>query len=452
MLSGHPASVSVRLLRGSVVVAMDAEGGAPAIAAAGRADRLTGSEAYFLALVVAVAVFLLRRPDIVTNAQFWAEDGAVWYHDARAMGPGALLVPHTGYLQTISRLVFGAATLLPLLWVPLFANLIGIAIRALTLAFLFTSRFEWIGTGPRLVIATYVLLMPGLSEVHANITNTQWYLALYLLMVLVAAPAAGFWWKLHDFVALIVSGLSGPFVIFLLPTYLIKLIGEAEPGAALRTRLRRAVTPFAVVMLLLALLQAGLILRTADDTRFPAPLGASFLGLAHITVSRIFVGFLGAPNFATDFSRNQAATLIDFALGLVVIAAVLWKGGWQIRGALVFAIVTYALTLAKPEMTVDTPQWPAFSYGGERYFVVVNIIWVCTLVALAALLSRQALRLLPSAAAATALAAACIGGFSIPPLPDFGYPRQVAIFESLPPGTEARLAIQPDGWRMDLVR
>jgi hypothetical protein len=59
-----------------------------------------------------VAVFLTcflilysRRPDAIVNAQFYAEDGARWYSDAYQLSWRCLLIPETGYLQTVSRLI-----------------------------------------------------------------------------------------------------------------------------------------------------------------------------------------------------------------------------------------------------------------------------------------------------------------------------------------------------------
>jgi hypothetical protein len=59
-----------------------------------------------LVAVGAIAVVIARRPDAVTNAQFWAEDGTIWFATAYDHGGFAsLFVPYNGYLQTFSRLV-----------------------------------------------------------------------------------------------------------------------------------------------------------------------------------------------------------------------------------------------------------------------------------------------------------------------------------------------------------
>ena len=81
--------------------------------------------------VLVVIIYALRRPDIVLNAQFWAEDGRVWFTDAVTRGLWALATPHTGYLQSFSRVTIGLSSLLPWEWSPLFANVVGLIVRAI---------------------------------------------------------------------------------------------------------------------------------------------------------------------------------------------------------------------------------------------------------------------------------------------------------------------------------
>lgn len=64
---------------------------------------------------LAFLIFSLRRPDILTNPNLWAEDGVFWLQDAYNNGfLKSMLNPENGYFQTISRLVFGVSSLFPL--------------------------------------------------------------------------------------------------------------------------------------------------------------------------------------------------------------------------------------------------------------------------------------------------------------------------------------------------
>jgi len=67
-----------------------------------------------VAIAVTAALLFLRRPDAVFHAQFWAEDGVLWFADAYNFGPlKPLLWARAGYLQTLPRLACAAA-----LWAP----------------------------------------------------------------------------------------------------------------------------------------------------------------------------------------------------------------------------------------------------------------------------------------------------------------------------------------------
>jgi hypothetical protein len=412
------------------------------------------TEAYLLALAVASAIFILRRPDIITNAQFWAEDGVNWYEEAYTNGIAALLRPNTGYLQTFSRVVFGIATYMPLLWAPLFANSIGVLVRALVVAFLFSGRFTWVDVGPRLIVAVYMLVMPGLDGVHANITNTHWYLGLYLLLVLIADQRQDQWWRAHDFAVLVVAGLSSPFVILAVPAYLlITLQGVADMKTfGPRNWLRELLTPFTVLFFALAAVQAASLVATAR-ARGASPLGADVLTLAHIVVTRIFLGFLVYPNFATDLHQSDSVVILVFLVGLGIVGCVLWRGPWQVRMALLFAIVTFAAALASPRIGGSDGGWPKLTTTGDRYFVIPKIAWMTALVAFGTLVSRGSrIAQKYSFVVAGVVVILCLRSFHIARLPDENFPAQVAAFDNAPPGTVVTFSILPPGWKMVLTK
>src|SRR5215471_18317055 len=97
-------------------------------------------------LVFQAALFLLcflllysRRPDAIVNAQFYAEDGARWYRDAYQLGWRCLLIPETGYLQTVSRLIGLFVQIFPFAWAPLVMNVCALFFQILPVN-LFLSR------------------------------------------------------------------------------------------------------------------------------------------------------------------------------------------------------------------------------------------------------------------------------------------------------------------------
>src|ERR1017187_995003 len=88
---------------------------------------LTPAVFWSLAIAVTGILLVLRRPDAVFHAQFWAEDGVVWYADAYNLGAlRALLHTRDGYLQTLPRLGAMVALWAALLRAPLVMNLIAL--------------------------------------------------------------------------------------------------------------------------------------------------------------------------------------------------------------------------------------------------------------------------------------------------------------------------------------
>src|SRR5437588_5046860 len=84
-------------------------------------DRI-GATAHLLVFVAAFLLLASRRPDAVLHAQFWAEDGTVFYANAYNAGWRSLLMAYGGYLNLVSQIVGLLALLVPLRLAPLLMN------------------------------------------------------------------------------------------------------------------------------------------------------------------------------------------------------------------------------------------------------------------------------------------------------------------------------------------
>ena len=190
----------------------------------GRRQPGSGAEWRFLLVVFLVACLLifLRRPDALTNPQFYAEDGAFWYTDAHDLGGlRALLLPYSprGYFHSLGRLAGLAAQAVPMLWAPLVFNIIAITIEALPAVLLASRRFaptlppRW----ARILLAFLYVALPTTWLTISNVTHGQWHLAVLASLVVVAAPGNGRWWRGFDVVVVVLSGLTGPTCLLLTP-------------------------------------------------------------------------------------------------------------------------------------------------------------------------------------------------------------------------------------------
>jgi hypothetical protein len=78
----------------------------------GNHERLRRCPA-LLVLAAMSLVLLWRRPDIPTNPQFWAEDGSVFFTQAREQGVMSLALPYAGYYHLAARGTAWAAARFP---------------------------------------------------------------------------------------------------------------------------------------------------------------------------------------------------------------------------------------------------------------------------------------------------------------------------------------------------
>ncbi|ENU1517893.1 glucosyl transferase, partial [Shigella flexneri] len=111
-----------------------------------------------------------------------------------------------------------------LMYAPLIFNISAIIVRALLVSFILSGRFSYVNITPRIFTALFIIIMPEVSEVHANVTNDYWYLSLYLLLVMLAPKPTNNYQKAHDYIAIIICGLSGPFIVFMAPMVGINIL------------------------------------------------------------------------------------------------------------------------------------------------------------------------------------------------------------------------------------
>ena len=143
-----------------------------------------------IGLLLAV-LFILRRPDAIFNAQFWAEDGLVFFAEDLIFGGWASVFhPYSGYLHLVPRIVAAAADPLPVAYVPLFYDTCATMIAAGCCALFASAAYRFLIASDAIRAALCVLfaVAPYADEIVGTIANAQWYLSLGALL-LVIAPA-----------------------------------------------------------------------------------------------------------------------------------------------------------------------------------------------------------------------------------------------------------------------
>jgi len=258
----------------------------------------------FLGISAAGALVIVsRRPDAILNPQFWAEDGTIWYAEAHAHGLRSLLSPYLGYFQTLPRVVAVAAQILPLTWAPLVFNLVAVALMLLPVWLLASQGFARLASPRvRLGFGFLILALPNTHSMCANVTNSQWYLALAAVLVLLAesseAPA-------FDLTVLGLCAVSGPFAVFLAPVAALMWWKRKTGNATSRRR------DYACMLILAAgcLLQGLAMWLTRSHRPRVAP-GASPLRLAQILAVNVFLTPVLGGHAALPYVHPGAAIVL----------------------------------------------------------------------------------------------------------------------------------------------
>lgn len=332
--------------------------------------------AFFLSVIIVSHDFTS-----VSNPQFWAEDGAVWYREAYESGVASLFREQNGYYQSLPRLVALLATFMPLAWGPAIFVLASFIFQLMPSILLLSPRMDKTGVSrrARLVLAYFCVAAPNAWEIHLNLTNSQWFLALSSFLLIFADPAASFRGRLRDAMIIILGAFSGPFSIWLAPVAVWRWLEQ-------RSRFGFWCAAF---LSLGAALQTHSVLLAAGTARSGAPLGASVTAFAEVVTGQILL--------AGTVGQNAAAALIKVAggwfppisvlLALLGIAAVL--AAWQcekssvFRAFLLFAAAVLAAALLSPQVSLYAPQWSILAVPGNggRYFFIPIVAWfACALV------------------------------------------------------------------------
>jgi hypothetical protein len=397
------------------------------------------------AFLAAFMIVVSRRPDAVLNAQFFAEDGVVWFRDAYHLGIHSLLVPQASYFHTLTRLIALSSLLVPFSLAPLVMNLGAIAVQILPVNIFLSSRFSHIPTRVRLLASFVYLALPNTYEIDANITTLQWHLALLACLVLLARPATGWGWRIFDGIVLVLISLDGPTGFVLLPVALA-LWWKRRNAWTLRNA--ALLVPGAVTQVITTLM--------LWHTRLMAPLGATPARLVDILGRQIFIPSLLGLNTSSNFFRGDTPTAIEVtatALGLALIFYALRRAPLEMKLFILFAFGGFVLCLARPLAgPPDRTQWDWLCIPGcgNRYYFLPMLAFLAALLWVAVDKSHRKICYL-GVALLLLLPIGVYRDWSYPGYKDLDFKKYATEFESAPSGTKMTIPINP-GWTLDMTK
>lgn len=400
-----------------------------------------------IVFLCAVALVISRRPDAVTNPQFFGEDG-FWFAKVHDDGPlGALLAanPNRGYFYAVPMLGACLGMLLPLLYAPLMMNGIAIVIMAAPAVVVCSSRFA-AAVPPlwgRAAIALLYIALPNTWGLIGSAITSQWYHGALGLAIVLATPSERVAWRIFDVVALLLLGLSGPIALFLVPVIALKWWMQRESWM---------IPLFGIAAVTSAIQVVSTILREPSST-IPVEIGATPIAFLKLMAVRILYAVTlgeartleivtGEPSLWTNTATVALAGLVV----LSVLAVAAWKGPLELKLVLVFTVLITAGSLAGPmPLAYTQPYWEVLARpgAGNRYFffpvlaLLIALLWAATRPLLVARIAGIA-----------ALAVACIGGIRLDwreaPHRDFNYPSFVRQYEMAAPGERVQIPHPPN--------
>jgi hypothetical protein len=383
------------------------------------------------AAVFTLAIFVvlwLRRPDSLLNAQFWAEDGGVFFREQVLLGFGKALVrPYSGYLHAIPRIIAAAICMLPVRWVPLGFNLCTLSLEAISCSAFFWPCYRKV-IASDLLRATCCLVATASivagSELIATLSNVQWYLCiLSLLLILVTTRRL----EIGLTILQVCIAFTAPLTLLYVPFLLWQ---TKKNSAALKLR---------PIFHLLALFAQAWIMRqdVSSGPRRIFQFNSLFLATIGGGLSRCLL----SPLIGSSFLRNDrdVALFATLAIGLIMgtaLAALLtvrlvrspqikWLFGAVYIGVGSLLAVMYGRGVAKPFVTLDGLR----NYTAERYFFIGACMFIfCCALALETFIQSKN-RIIPPVILAFAFAWGTAQNFSANTFQDMHWPENAAKIE-----------------------
>lgn len=396
----------------------------------------------------ACAVLVTRRPDAIFHAQFWAEDGHVWFADAYNFGGWTVLFrAQDGYFQALPRLAASLALLAPLTLAPLVLNLAAIAVQALPVNLLLCARSSaWGILRFRALLAGIYLALPNCREMDAIITSSQWLLTLSAFLLLAASTPKGAARRLFDISILLLSGLTGPFCVFLAPVALFLALRRRDGWRWLQ----------AGVLAACCLVQAWALLIVDPSGRSHyAALGASPALFARLLAAQVYLAtLLGSNEFAAYSSPVLFIVLLCAAIGGTVLVAICFaRSAVEMRLFLVLSALLLAVSLITPNTGAPkgVTGWELLAEGGgSRYWFFPTLAFAWSL--LWGFQSRTGSLKTVSAVLLCLMCFGIIRDWRHPAFKDMHFADYAARFEAAPAGTAVTIPENPAGWTIRLVK
>jgi hypothetical protein len=401
----------------------------------------------FVSIALSAVAVAWRRPDAFLLPQFWAED-AIWYPSAYSNGIGSIFSPAAGYLLIFPRLVSVLAVQLPLVAGPALFNLAGLIVEVAPVPFLLSRRFDRLipSLAVRILLCALYVALPNSSDLDVNLTNTQWHLALLAFLVLAAEPPGSRIEWTVDIVALVLTSLTGPFALLLLPVAGV---------IAIRHRSRKDLVVLGILAVG-AVAQLAVIATIGAPQRHFAPVGWQPLLELRVLAGQVLVGAtLGLNQYKVVYDQpywqGNVWPVVIAVAGLASGLYAAFRGPLVLKLFLLFAGLSFAAVFVGKQNGPDAATVYEIPGLGGRYYFLPMLAWLSVVVWMA--LTRGApIRVVGVLLLAATIFVAVPGDWVYPAYVHTGFYKAARSFEAAPSGTRQVFTINPPGWDLTLTK
>lgn len=413
-----------------------------------KTNNFLGSHTKIFFLASMILFFMLvvsRRPDIIHNAQFWAEDGYIFFKDAYEIGPiNTIFKTSAGYFIVLIRIFAGLSLLFPIYYVPLFFNVLSICFFLLPVGIILSPRFRNIIKSKYLAFTIGFLYVGILNteEIFGNLANIIWPLALAGFLVLFITPPKNTLQKAFDIAVLSSLGLSSPAGILLIP--LACYLWFKNKSAQNKLNI--------TVIAITSMLQVIAITFISHYQRIGSQNDGNFLDLVKIVDGQVFMGGLLGVEFVEFFYQNNLVLYVLFCLGNSLLIYALVKSPIWLKSLIIYSTLLLISMLFSLRPVDGHNIWSLISYSGagQRYWMIPIIAWISSLIWIMFCSKPKLLKVI-SALLLLLLVWGFPTSWRIKPYDEINFQYYSRRFEEKRPGETFIMVINP-GWELKLKK
>ena len=187
--------------------------------------RSTALLARCLMIPTFVTLVCARLPNVIHQGRFWAEEGTVFYSNARKLPwLEAIFNSYAGYTNLAANLAGVLAFyLVPLKSAPYISTAFAAIVQTFPCILLCMSSEPWLRDWKVLAVALLIVLVqPASLEIWLSSIGSQCFLNLCVGLILMLQTESNIVKRLFQYMVLLLAPLSGPGGGFLLPFFIVR--------------------------------------------------------------------------------------------------------------------------------------------------------------------------------------------------------------------------------------